>query len=102
MTSCTDSRASQADGAYCNRLPSMLPLCTRTSCGGCQPPIGCCLLPQVLVSAPGHTQLTLTLPFGVDPSLGQAHVSEDGRLLRLTLPFKPYRSMVAEVRTVWA
>jgi hypothetical protein len=52
------------------------------------------------VSAPGHAPLVLALPFGVEPRLGQAQVSEDSRLLHLRLPFKPFRSMVAEVRTL--
>ena len=51
---------------------------------------------QVFVSAPGHEQLLLTLPFGVDAGTASAHVADDGATLLLRMPFKPYRTCVEE------
>lgn len=54
---------------------------------------------QVYVHVPGHAELRVSLPFGVDARLGTASTSEDGWRLLLRLPFKSYRSFIDEVRT---
>ena len=78
-----------AGGALFNNIITLAP-CTQV-----QVSLGCCK--QVFVAVPGRAPLALALPFGVDAMSGTGQLSEDGRQLRLSLPFKPHRMSVEEV-----